>query len=347
MGTIVKTKEGSWRALVRRKGKYASRTFRVKSLADEWVVETERLIDLGGEPSKNGSGKAKTIGDLIDLHFADLQEVRKPLRRSKRAVLNALKAELGSVRIIRLDRAMLIKFGKKRAQQGAGPVTLSVDLSYLRTVLTHAAAIHGITIDTEAVRLARTALTRFGLVGRSRERDRRPTPDEIANLLAYFESRPTIIPMARIIKFAIATAMRQEEICKIEWTDVDFAKRVVTIRDRKDPRNKIGNHQKVPLLNLTGFDAWQLLLEQKILTGDKGRCFPYNSKSVGAAFRRGRNAIDAEDLRFHDLRHEATSRLFEAGLPIERVALVTGHKDWKMLRRYTNEPLRVYRRLQR
>lgn len=41
------------------------------------------------------------------------------------------------------------------------------------------------------------------------------------------------------------------------------------------------------------------------------------------------------DLKFHDLRHEATSRLFEAGLTIERVALVTGHKDWEMLRRYT------------
>lgn len=90
------------------------------------------------------------------------------------------------------------------------------------------------------------------------------------------------------------------------------------------------------MLNLTGFDAWQLLLEQKILTGGKGRCFPHNHKSVGAAFRRARNAIGAGDLRFHDLRHEATSRLFEAGLPIERVALVTGHKDWKMLKRYTN-----------
>jgi len=336
MGTIVKTKEGSWRALVRRKGKYASSTFRVKSLADEWIVETERLIDLGGEPSRNGSRKAKTIGDLIDLHIAVLQEVRKPLRRSKRAVLNAIKTDLGHVRIIRLDRALLIKYGKKRTQQGAGPVTLSVDLSYLRTILTHAAAIHGITVDTETVRLARVALSRLGLVGRSLERDRRPTPDEIASMLTYFESRPTIIPIARIVKFAIATAMRQEEICKIEWTDVDFTKRIVTIRDRKDPRHKVGNHQKVPLLNLTGFDAWQLLLEQKVLTGGKGRCFPYNSKSVGTAFRRGRNAIGADDLRFHDLRHEATSRLFEAGLPIERVALVTGHKDWKILRRYTN-----------
>jgi len=72
------------------------------------------------------------------------------------------------------------------------------------------------------------------------------------------------------------------------------------------------------------------------LTGGKDRCFPHNHKSVGAAFRRARNALGADDLRFHDLRHEATSRLFEAGLPIERVALVTGHKDWKMLKRYTN-----------
>ena len=130
--------------------------------------------------------------------------------------------------------------------------------------------------------------------------------------------------------------MRQEEICKIDWSDVDLSKRVVTIRDRKDPRKKEGNHQKVPLLNLTGIDAWQLLLEQKLLTGGHGRCFPYHPKSVGTAFRRARNHLGIEDLKFHDLRHEATSRLFEAGLTIERVALVTGHKDWKMLRRYTH-----------
>ena len=142
--------------------------------------------------------------------------------------------------------------------------------------------------------------------------------------------------MGRIVRFAIASAMRQEEICSITWDDVDLGKRIVTVRDRKDPRSKIGNHQKVPLLNLAGFDAWQLLLEQKIVTGGRGRVFPYNSKSVGTAFRRGRDSLGIEGLRFHDLRHEATSRLFEAGLTIERVAMVTGHKDWKMLRRYTD-----------
>ena len=130
MGTTVKTKEGTWRAQVRRKGKYASQTFRLKTLADEWIVETERLIDIGMEPSGRKLQKRKTIGDLIDLHVADLLEVGKPLRRSKRAVLNALKNDFGTVRIVHLNRSMLIAYGKKRARQGAGPVTLAVDLSY-------------------------------------------------------------------------------------------------------------------------------------------------------------------------------------------------------------------------
>jgi integrase len=68
----------------------------------------------------------------------------------------------------------------------------------------------------------------------------------------------------------------------------------------------------------------------------EGRIFPYNGKSIGTAFRRQCKDLKIEDLHFHDLRHEGTSRLFEAGFSIEQVALVTGHKDWKMLRRYTH-----------
>jgi hypothetical protein len=70
--------------------------------------------------------------------------------------------------------------------------------------------------------------------------------------------------------------------------------------------------------------------------GNCGRIFPYNGRSVGAAFRRQRRNPKIEDLRFHDLGHESKSRLFEAGFSIEQFALVTDHKDWKMLRRYTH-----------
>ena len=322
---------------MRRKGKYASQTFRLKTHASEWIVETERLIDIGSDPVSHKVGNPRTIADLIELHIADLLEVGKPIRRSKRAVLNALKSSLGTTRISNLDRAALIKFGKKRAKQGAGPVTLSVDLSYIHTILTHAAAIHGIAVNTENLRLARIALSRLDLIGKPNERNRRPTDDELEASLDYFDNKTNmIIPMGRVVRFAIATAMRLEEIFKIEWSDVNLKTRIVTIRDRKDPRHKDGNDQKVPLLNLTGFDAWHLLLDQKILTGGKGRVFPHNHRSAGSAFQRAKNVLDIEDLHFHDLRHEATSRLFEAGLTIERVALVTGHKDWKMLRRYTH-----------
>jgi integrase len=331
-------RSGNWRVQVRRKRQYVANSFRRRNDAEEWALEAERSIDLG-IPVKRGrlNNPPRAFRDLIDLHVEDLLEVGKPIRRSKAAVMNALKESLGRVRLHDLTRDNLIEFGKKRAKRGAGPATLAIDFSFIRTILTHAAAVHGIEASAEDVRLARVALTRLGLIGKGDERDRRPTQDEIDELIEYFESSSRqIIPMGRIIRYAIATAMRQEEICTPEWSDVDMKKRLILVRDRKDPRRKVGNHQKIPLLNLSGYDAWELLLEQRIITRGQGRVFPHNAKSIGTAFRRGCQELKIEDLHFHDLRHEATSRLFEAGLSIERVALVTGHKDWRMLRRYTN-----------
>ena len=66
-------------------------------------------------------------------------------------------------------RSSLIQYGKKRAKSGAGSVPLAIDFSYLRTIMTHAAAIHGICVDTECIRLTRTALSSLGLIGKSDE----------------------------------------------------------------------------------------------------------------------------------------------------------------------------------
>nr|WP_233285812.1 site-specific integrase [Bradyrhizobium brasilense] len=265
-----------------------------------------------------------------------MHEVGRPPRRSKAAVLEALKEELGSTKLPRLDRQRLIEYGRKRAKEGAGPATLAIDMSFIRTVATHAAAVHGIEVSAEEVRLARFALKHLGLVGKSDERNRRPTQDELDELIEYFETNPRqVIPMGRIVRYAVATTMRQEEICRPDWPHVDMKTRILTIVDRKDPRRKDGNDQKVPLLNLTGYDAWEIMLQQRIITRGQGRVFPHNHKSVSAAFTRACDGLKIEDLHFHDLRHEGTSRLFEGGLPIEKVALVTGHKDWRTLRRYT------------
>nr|WP_315428393.1 site-specific integrase [uncultured Albidiferax sp.] len=337
MATFKQLPSGNWRAQVRRKGSYASETFRRHKDAQEWALATERRIDLGGTASRPKVKDPTTFGDLINLHVTDMKEVMRAPRRSKAFTLDALQTKLGKVRLKELTRERLIQFGKDRAKEGAGPVTIGMDIGYIKLVVSHAAAVHGIGVQVEPIDLARIALKRLGLVGKGRERDRRPTLDELQALTDYFENNHRqIIPIGRIMRFAIATAMRQDEICRIRWEDIDAKARTVIVRDRKDPRDKNGNDQKVPLLTATGFDAWAILQEQKSFSGRSSLVFPYNGRSVGTAFRRGCKELKIKDLKFHDLRHEAASRLFEAGFTIEQTALVTGHKDWKMLKRYTN-----------
>lgn len=332
----VDRRRNRWRAQVRRQGRALCKTFQRKGDAAAWSREMERTIDCGGDPTARRVRGDDVFATLIDLHIEDLAAVRRPLRRSKRHVLARLRRDLGATPLNQLTREELIRYGRNRADAGAGPATLAVDISFIGTVLSHAVAVHGLTVDTEAVRLARIALSRLGLVGKSRERDRRPTPEELDRLFDYYAGNiRQVIPMARIIKFAIATAMREDEICRIETATRDPTTRTILVANRKDPRAKEGNHQRVPLLNVTGFDAWALLDEEIALHPTGRLCFPYNAKSVSASFTRACMKLQIIDLHFHDFRHEATSRLFEAGLTVEQVPLVTGHKDWKMLRRYT------------
>lgn len=83
-------------------------------------------------------------------------------------------------------------------------------------MLQHAAAVHGLRVSVEAVDLARYALKRLGLLGKGTERDRRPTEDDLAKLIAHFDDNPRQgMPMSRIVKFAIANAMRQDEIFRV------------------------------------------------------------------------------------------------------------------------------------
>ena len=350
MATFSKLNSGSWRVQVRRKGKYVNETFLRRKDAEEWALEVERRIDRGEPAIARGSRDAKTFGDLIKLHREDLQEVGKRIGRSKGVSLTFLEHRLGRLRIPELDRGRLIQFGKERAREGAGPVTVGIDLGYIKTILSHAAAVHGVILSVEPVLLARIALARLGLVGKGNERDRRPTQDELDRLVRAFEiNRLQKIPVGRIIRFAIATAMRQEEISRIEWADYDAQKKMLLIRDRKDPRRKSGNNQRIPLLSrisekcravfrknpasskapsrdVAGYDGCAIVEEQRrCVAGNGSRIFPYNGRSVGTAFRRQCRDLKIEDLHFHDLRHEGASRLFEAGFSIEQVSLVTGH----------------------
>ncbi len=118
------------------------------------------------------------------------------------------------------------------------------------------------------------------------------------------------------------------EITRLRWDDVDAAKKLVLVRDRKHPRKKVGNNEWIPLLG----DAWDIVQRQA-----RGELiFPVHEQTLSKYFRWACQALSIPDLHFHDLRHEGTSRLFEQGYEVQQVALVTGHKDWRHLKRYTN-----------
>jgi integrase len=286
MATFTRLRSGQWRAQVRRQGHVVSRSFRLKADAQSWAREQESRIERGQAPLTKPEMPRETFADLIDLHLTDLKELGRPIGRSKDSVRDQLRRKIGSRPIGQFTRDNLIDFAKRRAKEGAGPVTIGMDIGFIGTVLQHAAAVYGINVPSEEIRLARVALNLLGLIAKSNERDRRPTQDELDMIIATAENNPRqIIPLAHIVK--VAVAMRQDEICRILIEDFNPASSTQLIRERKHPREKATNNQVIPLVADTGYDASALISEQINRTRrNGGYVFPYDGRSVGAAFRR-------------------------------------------------------------
>ncbi len=251
--------------------------------------------------------------------------------KTKEATLNMLEREIGKVKLSSLSALVLRDFIDRRQEDGAGGVTISADLSYLSAILKWGRHSRQLDINDRLALDARASLKHRGMKTRSTERDREPTDAELDRLYAYWRGNlRQRIPMETLCRFALATGMRQGEITRLDIADLNRAARTIVIRDRKDPKNKKGNNQTVPLLPA----AWAIV-EPLIEGRNEGYLFPYSEKSVSTAFTRTCQALGIEDLHFHDLRHRATAEFFRMGLDIPRVALLTGHKTWAMLRRYT------------
>ena len=325
MATI-KKRGDSWFAQIRRKGhKSISKSFPTKTLAAEWTRKIEAQID--ANDFKDGRTISKiTLGDIIDDYTREVGAL-KPFGRNKADVLKKLKQAMGSEPLAKITGERLTEYIKERMST-AGGVTIAIDLTYLNSVFKAARQLWGITTDRDAIQIARNNLHYLGLSTRSDERTRRPTSEEIQKLCDYFTEHSRIVPMSDIILFAIETAMRLGEMFRIEWKDLNELDRTVIIRDRKHPNQKKGNDQEVPLLG----EAFTIAMRQP---RTNACIFPYNVGTPSSTFPRACSKLGIDDLHFHDLRHEGVSRLFEQGYGIEEVALVSGHRDWKMLARYT------------
>lgn len=325
MASILKIGK-SWRAQVRRRGHNPiTQTFPTKALALEWARKVESEID--AKLFRDHRSLSDTsVADLIGRYRREIGG-EKGFGKNKTAVLASLEKALGTVKLPALTDERLTKYVSDRRKAGAGGVTIGIDLTYLGGILRTAKELWKLPVSLDPVEHARAAMRHMKISTRSKERNRRPTHDELDRICDWFDGH-SAYPMRDIIHFAIETAMRLDEIMRIKWADLNDADKTIIIRDRKDPKEKHGNDQEVPLLG----KSYSIVKRQPEIDE---RIFPYLGKTVSSIFPRACNALGIEDLRFHDLRHEGVSRLFEQGYTIEQVALVSGHRDWKMLARYT------------
>lgn len=305
-----------------------SKTFSKKEVARTWGKTRCDAIEHHGALNKH---KVVPLGALLNLYFED-HDLWNKTGRTKRYVIKMLiDCDICKIKSDSLKTSDLIEHCKNRRAAGAGPATIYHDIAYLRSVMKKALPVWDITANYQIFEDAVPVLIEMGLVGKSQKRTRRPTENELDKLKdglqARMDYRPngiTRIPFIDILDFSILTCMRIGEVCKLRWEDLNQDHKTILVRDRKDPRKKAGNHMIVPLL-AGSFDIAKRQAENDVFI------FPYNPKSVTAGFQRVRNELGIEDLRYHDLRREGASRLFEKGYSIEEVAQVTGHRNLNIL----------------
>ncbi len=330
----------AWRVQVRKAdGSSATRTFLSQREAKQWANHTEQQLAQGKRVTASGNGKVR-FGDLLDEYVATHSG---QMRRSKTAGLALLRRRIGTVKLSDMTLGKTYtSFVAEREKDGAGPATILQDLSYLRTVLEHGGTLLGLDVSQQLAVLSgtRRLLNSSGRISRPQERSRRPTDGELVKLLAYWDRNPRQrVPMPSLVRFAVCSAMRLSEITRLRWDGLNEGARTILIKDRKHPRQKQGNDQTVPLLRGPVWIAGTKIDPMDEISAQRKNgsefIFPYEAASISTAFTRACQKLGIEDLHFHDLRHDGVSRLFEAGLSIEQVALVSGHRDWSMLRRYT------------
>jgi integrase len=345
MGTIIsrKRKDGkpSYLAQIakRKDGETfrENRTFHDHKTAKAWIRQREAELD-NPRAFKAATAPTRTLGDAIARYVA---EYGGDIGRTKIACLRTIErhpiaamgcGDIGSEDIAAFARSI----GTVTGLASPGPSTINNYLSHLSSVFAIARKAWGYPLNPEALSDALFVLRKQRAIAKANKRERRPSLAELDTILSHFDERqkraPNSAPMVDIVLFATFSTRRMEEITRIRWADYEPATSGhparVLVRDMKHPGAKVGNDVWCELPP----EAAAVIARQPRGSGEF--VFPYTTDAIGAAFTRACNILGIEDLRFHDLRHEGVSRLFEAGWNIPHVSLVSGHRSWASLQRY-------------
>ena len=317
MATIEKRGKSQWRAKVRRRG-YPSQsaTFDTKGAADMWARQTESEMDTGGFVSRLEAERT-ILAEALDRYEREVTPTKKGWKQEGYRVAYWRNHPLGARSLATIRPADLAEWRDGRLKEGYSPITVRNDLNLISHVFTIATKEWGMEGLTNPVAQIRKPTMPQG-------RDRRLEDGEEDRLMdACRRSRsPWLTP---IVVTALETGMRLGEIVSLRWSYVDLSSRVARLTDTKN-----GTRRDVPLSSraVSTLEALPRSLD--------GQVYPIGAEAVKSAYHAAVERAEIDDLRFHDLRHEATSRFFEKGLDMMEVAAITGHKTLAMLKRYTH-----------
>ena len=328
MGVIQK-REGKkgvrYRVLIRKVNEpVVSKTFLKKDIAKKWMRQTEEAIEQGSWREDIATYKAVT-----EKYIVEMSKIKSLSKKHVKLLWN-LSEQFGDYQLKDLSSSTLQNCAFEMRENGMAPSTIMNYLTTVGTVLRTSEAMWGYKPKMTDHRRAMDNLQRMGVVAQSEMRDRRVSDEEITHIIeqhATFRASP--LPLADWIYFAVATTMRAGEIARLRWSDLSQDRKSIIIRQRKHPKKK--RDEKVPLV-----PAALKIIEKQTRKEGNDLIFWAKQNSIAHAFRRARDKAGLYDIRFHDLRHEGISRLFEAGLDSMVVRVFSGHRDVNMLARYTH-----------
>ena len=330
-----KTTKFKARVRITSKGKTVheeSKSFIKMSQAESWAQRTKMKLESDGAPPQKTQLIRSTVGELITMYLEDPVTAAKTGRNKEYVLTSLLHYDIASIYTDELTANDLIEHCRERISEPNKPKPQTVyhDVTYLKSVIDVGEALFKTPCSIDYHIKAIPVLVKLGLIGRSNRRTRLPTSDELIAMKEGLERRQSHhaakIPLADIFEVSLETAMRLGEITALKWSDLDRKEQTIVVKNRKDPRNKIGNDHTIPLT-----DRAMIIIENMPREEGEERIFPYNSRSISAAWQRTAKKLGITDLRYHDLRAESATRLFMAGYDIVSVAKITGHKDLNTL----------------
>lgn len=319
MATIRKLR-GRWQAQVRRRGmKPRCKSFDSKLEAEKWARDLEAQVDRFGAAPDTRILESTTLSELLERYKTEVSPTKRGSVQEIQRIDVLKRHDIAYRTMIGLSPQDISSFRDERLKTVA-PSTTVRELAILSHVIEVAIRDWGLPLAKNVVKLVRRPVIR-------NERKRRLEGDEEQRLLDGCAGGK--IPFFKtLIILAIETGMRRGEILGLQWSDISHNRRVITLSMTKN-----GSGREVPL-SQRAFDA---LVEWKIRADvEQPRVFPMAPGSLEQAWYRLLVRANVKGLRFHDLRHEGVSRLFERGLNVIEVSSISGHKELRMLKRYTH-----------